>query len=108
MFIFGTSTLLAAQALAQPQYTVTDLGTLGGQGTTRLGVTEPGAQRNLQHGSEGRGLLWLWAAIMPSLSQGMAPRHGGMPFVGRRHALPRKSSPDFFRSLLDSRGNRIG
>jgi hypothetical protein len=33
MFILGASTLLAALALAQPQYSVTDLGTLGGPGT---------------------------------------------------------------------------
>jgi probable HAF family extracellular repeat protein len=33
MFIFVASTLLAALAGAQPQYTVTDLGTLGGPGT---------------------------------------------------------------------------
>jgi hypothetical protein len=33
MFIFGAGTLLAALALAQSHYTVTDLGTLGGPGS---------------------------------------------------------------------------
>src|ERR1700722_889764 len=63
MFILGASTLLAALALAQPQYSVTDLGTLGGPGTNSnpLGINAFGwaaGSSNLVLNGPQRAFLW--------------------------------------------------